>query len=120
MQPFSLILIASLLTGLLSLKENAKKTVTTFPCGDCDYIVRGFHNDGEKLNFRPGQVICLDASLRYEKIKFTNLKGTADNPIIIRNCGGMAVVSSPASFAIKFEQSENFRLLGDGDDSVPY
>src|SRR5690348_9293052 len=102
-----------LFAGMISIKENAKSD-TPFPCSACDYVVKGYHNNGEKLNLKPGQILCLDASTRYEKIVFSNLKGTELEPIIIRNCGGKAIISSPGGFAVKFETSENFRFIGDG------
>ena len=123
MYPFPLIFIAALAIGLIGLKENAKQIPPAphdFPCKECDYIVKGYHNNGEKLNFLPGQVICFDAFMHYEKIAFSNVKGTKENPIIIRNCGGVARISSPGGFALKFENSENFKLLGDGASDSTY
>jgi hypothetical protein len=62
----------------------------------------------------PGQVICLDAAIRYENVVLQKIKGTKDKPIIIRNCGGVARITSSGSFGLKIEESENFKLLGDG------
>jgi hypothetical protein len=87
-----------------------------FSCAECDYIVNGYHNDGNKINIRPGQVICFDASMTYKTIKFSNIKGTADNPIIIRNCGGVANITA----GLRFEHCENFKLLGDGVSDARY
>lgn len=108
-----------LFAGMISIKENAKSD-TPFPCSACDYVIKGYHNNGEKLNIKPGQILCLDASTQYEKIVFSNLKGTELEPIIIRNCGGKAIISSPGGFAVKFETSENFKFIGDGDSDDPY
>src|SRR5687768_9951759 len=108
------ILVLCLFAGMFSIKENAKRN-NPFPCSACDYVVLGYHNNGKKLNIKPGQILCLDATKHYEKIVFSNLKGTELEPIIIRNCGGKAVISSPGGFAVKFEASENFKFLGDGD-----
>lgn len=38
-------------------------------------------------------------------------------PIIIRNCGGVAIVDSDKSFGMKFENSEHFKLRGDGAET---
>jgi parallel beta-helix repeat protein len=119
MYSISPILLICLFAGMISVKENAKGD-NPFPCSACDYVVRGYHNNGEKLNVKPGQILCLDAAMRYEKIVFSNLKGTELEPIIIRNCGGKAIVSSPGGFAVKFETCENFKFLGDGDIDTPY
>ena len=114
------ILIVTLNADRGGRNENTSKHENPFPCSKCDYVVKGYHNNGEKLKFKPGQVICFSAALRYEKVVFSDLKGSPDNPIVIRNCGGQAIVSSPGGFAVKFENSENFRLIGDGDSGIPY
>jgi hypothetical protein len=93
-----------------------EKTSPNFSCAECDYIVKGYHNDGNKINIRPGQVICFDASMTYKTIKFSNIKGTPDNPIIIRNCGGVANITA----GLRFEHCENFKLIGDGWSEARY
>ncbi len=127
MPHLSVLLFISVLVGTLHVKESAKSILVetmydhekVFPCGKCDYIIKGYHNNGEKLNISPGEVVCFDASMKYEKIVLSKLKGTAEKPIIVRNCGGVARVSSPNGFAVKFEESEHFKILGDGvEDSV--
>lgn len=92
----------------------------TFTCDKCDYIVEGYANDGSpsELNFQPGQIICLKGM--YNKLRFMNVKGTAANPIIIRNCDETAIISSPEGFGVKFEKSEHFKFLGDGTGSKNY
>jgi hypothetical protein len=113
------IFLICLFAGMISVKENAK-TAEPFPCAACDYIVKGYNTNGEALHIQPGQILCLDASRKYEKVVFSKLNGTELAPIIIRNCGGRAIVSSPGGFAIKFESSENFKFVGDGDKNAPY
>ena len=100
----------------MSPKQKVVNNNAHFPCGKCDYIVKGYHNDGNKLNIQPGQVICLDASLSYKTIKFSNIKGTPEHPIIIRNCGGVAFIAE----GLRFERCENFKLVGDGDPDIRY
>lgn len=112
-------LIQLLIVALVLLSGSTKKTEGTskaFSCGSCDYVVKGYHNDGAKLGILPGQVICLDASMTYKTIKFSNLKGTPENPIIIRNCGGVANINA----GLRFERCENFKLMGDGDPDSRY
>jgi hypothetical protein len=115
---FSLILIGvAFVVTAVSYGENPPYfEEITFPCGKCDYIVKGYHNDGEKIQIRPGQVICFDASMAYKTIKFSNIKGTPERPVIIRNCGGVAFISA----GLRVERSENFKLLGDGAAYAPY
>jgi hypothetical protein len=111
------------LTVILLTSARETQTITessteskTISCSTCDYIVKGYHNDGNKLNIRPGQVICFDASMTYGTIKFSNLKGTPENPIIIRNCGGVANIMA----GLRFERCENFKLIGDGFEDAHY
>src|SRR5688572_537305 len=65
----------------------------TFSCAECDYIVKGYHNDGRKIPISPGQIICFDASMKYNTVKLNYIKGTKLKPVIIRNCGGVATIS---------------------------
>lgn len=129
MYSHSLILIVFLLMSLVNVKENAnqppimpsaEKTAEDFPCSKCDYIVRGYRTDGGLINVKPGQIICFDAAIRYEKAVMSYIKGTKEKPITIRNCGGVVTISSPKSFALKFEHSEHFKLLGDGAADSTY
>ncbi|MEQ8470477.1 MAG: right-handed parallel beta-helix repeat-containing protein [Marinoscillum sp.] len=83
-------------------------------CDECDFIVNSYSTDGEQLGIKPGDVICLDAAVQYSKIVFRNIVGTRNEPVIIRNCGGVATVHSNSGFGIKFENSKDYKLIGDG------
>lgn len=107
-------------TGIQSTHKDQRIVHKNFPCRKCDHIVKGYWTNGSKLNIKPGEVVCLDASIPYEKLRFVDIRGTAGEPVIIRNCDGVATVSSPGGFAIKFETSSNFRLLGDGSSKSEY
>lgn len=88
---------------------------------DCDYVVPHNSNpDGAKLNIQPGDVICLHADTVYKAITFTNIVGTATNPVIIKNCSGQAFVESTGSFGVKFTHSKHFKFLGNGDPAEPH
>src|SRR5688500_13242102 len=99
MYSYSFIIILFLLAGSVHLKESAKPLAIpaqqrlsevpqepseNFPCRKCDYIIKGYHNKGTQFVL-PGQVICLDAAIRYENVVLQKIKGTKDKPIIIRN-----------------------------------
>ena len=49
-------------------------------------------------DFKPGDVICLDAAIKYGQLEFVNMLGSPEKPIVISNCGGstadQAVVST--------------------------
>jgi hypothetical protein len=91
-------------------------------CSTCTYVVPANKNliDGAVLNLKPGSVICLNAATKYRNLLFRNIKGTADQPIIIRNCGGTASVDGTGmSYTIKTELSKYFKITG-GDISKSY
>jgi hypothetical protein len=68
----------------------------------------------------PGQVIGIQAGVR-GRLAITNLRGTAELPIIIVNQGGLVSLSSgPSDEAIRIGNSEHFKLLGDGDPAIRY
>jgi hypothetical protein len=96
-------------TSIASIKED-------YSCAQCDYIVKGYHNDGRKIPIFPGQIICFDASFKYKTVKLSHIKGTKLKPVIIRNCGGVATISE----GLRVENSEHFKLLGDGAASSQY
>ncbi|WP_375577858.1 right-handed parallel beta-helix repeat-containing protein [Marivirga tractuosa] len=89
----------------------------TFDCSQCTYIVTDYKTDGAELNFKPGDVICLDSEIAYDRLLFSNINGTAEKPIIIRNCGGQAIIQATKPGGISFEYSSHFKLLGDGGGS---
>lgn len=93
---------------------------TPITCSSCTYVVQPNKNviDGQSLNLKPGSVICLNAATQYPNLIFRNLTGTAQQPIIIRNCGGTArVVASGQAYSIKFQNCKYFRLTGAGEPS---
>lgn len=89
-------------------------------CAECDFIVSSYVTDGKQLNIKPGQVICLDANIKYDRLVFRNIVGTKSQPITIRNCGGVAKIYSKEAFGLKFENSKDFKLMGDGDGPGTY
>lgn len=83
-------------------------------CSECDHVVAAHVTDGEELGIKPGDIICLSASEVYNRLIFKNLKGTEENPIIVQNCDGTALIYSEDAFGLKFEDSEHFILTGSG------
>jgi hypothetical protein len=91
-------------------------------CSDCKYVVPAntYTIDGAQLGIKPGDVIGISGS-RTTPLNFVNIVGTADQPIIIRNCGNVqatVAVASNASFAVKFTYSKYFRLTGGTEDGT--
>ncbi len=83
-------------------------------CSDCTYIVTEHETNGEELNIQPGDVIGLESGRDYGPLLFTNIVGTMANPVIIKNCGGVATIDSDGSFGMKFRNSKHFKLVGNG------
>ena len=78
-------------------------------------------NQGNKLALKGGDVICLDASVSYEFLRFKNLVGNSNNPVIITNVNGQVKIkNTTSSFGWKFETSKYFKILGNGDANHEY
>ena len=91
-------------------------------CSLCTFVVPAGMTiiDGAVLDLKPGSVIGLDARVSYGSLVFKNLRGTYENPIIIRNCGGVAQVNGGSGgYSIKTENSKHFRITG-GDKKDEY
>ena len=94
----------------------------TLDCSDCDFVVPAGQRliDGSILGLKPGSVIGLNANVRYGHLVFRNIIGTADNPIIIKNCGGTVIVDGTGRpNALATEASKHFRITG-GDLDQSY
>lgn len=90
-------------------------------CLACAYIVPANNNiiDGIALGLKPGDVIGLSANIKYGNLIFRNVIGTADSPIIIKNCGGPVLIDATGKpDGIKTENSKYFRITGGTADKV--
>lgn len=96
--------------------EDLKTSATAIAdCSTCTYVVPANTHiiDGLVLGFKPGDVICLNAATAYKNLLFRNIVGTAEQPIIIQNCGGTAVLNATGySFGLKMQYSKYFKLSG--------
>lgn len=109
MRVLLIFLVPLFLTGFSNVET--EKPFQPASCEGCDFTVRGYHFDGAKFRVRPGQVICFNAAYPYKAVRISNVKGTPEAPVIIRNCGGVAHITE----GLRILQSQYFRLLGDGD-----
>jgi gliding motility-associated-like protein len=92
-------------------------------CG-CKYTINpgaGFtYFNGIASGVQPGDVICIQAGSK-GGIQFTDVRGSATNPVIIKNCGGQALIGGPTiNNAILFLGSQYVRLTGTGDVGTEY
>ena len=115
---------AKMLDPVTSSTSTSLATATTIvseDCAMCTYVVpsNAYVVDGALLNLQPGSVIGLSSTATYKNLVFRNLNGTAENPIIIRNCGGQALLNSTGlSFGIKTENSKFFKITGGSTPKV--
>jgi hypothetical protein len=95
---------------------------TPFDCAKCTYTVPAdaWRINGDELNLKGGDFICLDSQFNYGPLQFENLNGENGNPITIINCGGTVKIQRPtnASFLIKTIDSRHFRISGQGHPSA--
>jgi len=74
------------------------------------------------LNVKPGDTLCIAAG-DYDYIYFNKLVGTADKPIIIKNCGGqvrVGVRSTASNGAFVLSRSKYFKIEGNGAPGITY
>lgn len=90
-------------------------TSSTDGCLGCTYVVPAntLVIDGQELGLQPGSIIGLNSTIQYGRLIFRNIVGTAEKPIIIRNCGGTANINGTGfGYSIKTENSKYFKISG--------
>lgn len=116
------------LTFLFTSLGHALTTSEEATCG-CDHTISSYTNgsvNGNALNFQPGDTICLDPSVSYANMRWEDINGTKDNPIIIKNCAGQVYINAHNSLSTKvaygwrFYESKFFKILGNGDPQHKY
>ena len=70
----------------------------------------------EDYPWQAGDTLCIPAG-RYGGIRFYDLKGTAERPIVIKNCGGQVQIVEHQHSAIEFQRCEYIRFTGSGDEN---
>lgn len=97
-------------------------------CG-CTHIIIPAKNsvtfDGQTQNpkVKPGDVLCFNATTVLERIIIKNIVGTKENPIIIKNCGGVAHIKGKdgATYGpILVQYSAHIKMTGTGDPASLY
>ncbi len=72
------------------------------------------------LNVLPGQTVCIMAG-NYNLLRFKGFTGSASQPIIFKNCGGLVTIGHGAYYAaLDFQGCRYFRATGTGTPSVNY
>lgn len=95
------------------------------PCG-CTFVISltiaDYQWDAVAKNVKPGDKICFSNGVR-TGIEFYNIKGTADNPVIITNmCDGQATIDAPISWgnSLSFVNCQYYVVSGSGNPAVEY
>ncbi len=101
------------LTFLLSSLNSIGQTV------NCDYEITPERSSITKIEFQPGDTICLMAGSRGD-LYLKNITGTAENPIVIINKGGQSIINSDLSYGLKFAESKYVVISGSGDQNIEY
>ncbi|MCX6217322.1 right-handed parallel beta-helix repeat-containing protein [Spirosoma sp.] len=88
---------------------------------DCDITIsKAAMYDGDALDYKPGQTICIKAG-NYPYLYFKNIVGKSNKPITIINCGGLVTVgASTGTNGIQFYDSKYVKLTGSGDSRFKY
>ncbi|MES2267089.1 MAG: right-handed parallel beta-helix repeat-containing protein [Bacteroidota bacterium] len=94
-------------------------TASTGP--NCTYTVKTSEWFVDGATFAPGSVICIPAGTR-SALLLKNFKGTAAKPIVIINKGGQVniMVATTASYGLKTQNCQFFKILGNGVAGIPY
>lgn len=111
--------VSSAVNASAEIDAQVDNTGTVTDCLSCTYVVPNNQGlvDGAALGLKPGSIIGLRGN--YGSLTFRNIVGTADNPIIIKNCGGTAYIDGTGRpNAIKTERSKYFRITGGDVDNV--
>ncbi|AHM62948.1 hypothetical protein D770_23515 [Flammeovirgaceae bacterium 311] len=91
-------------------------------CG-CDYTIttsQGYLKAADVPAIKPGSTVCIKGGVR-GRLKLIGFKGTADQPIIFKNCGGKVIFdNSTQDGTFIFENSRYFRVTGTGDPLHKY
>lgn len=98
-------------------------------CG-CTHIIKtptgGVTFDGNQTSpkVKPGDVLCFEAVER-GRIIIRNINGSKEKPVIIKNCGGVATITSVLGQTsnpdpILMQNSSFFRFTGSGDPNFLY
>ncbi|HEX2619877.1 MAG TPA: right-handed parallel beta-helix repeat-containing protein, partial [Phototrophicaceae bacterium] len=83
--------------------------------------------DAAAMGIGPGDVVCLEPGVRDQPQYWQNFKGTEEEPIIIKNCGGQVVINVPLNGnnerqgnGILVTKSSHIQITGSGDQGFEY
>ena len=89
---------------------------------DCDCTVSLTPDDNffDAAELDPGSRICLEAG-RYSRLKIKGIRGSAEAPITVENCGGRVEIGEAGSrYGMALDDSRHVVVSGGGDPALPY
>ncbi|MBW3545221.1 MAG: right-handed parallel beta-helix repeat-containing protein, partial [Bacteroidetes bacterium] len=111
-------LVISLLFSLAGLSALAQKN----NCG-CDHIIgpeMSYIRATDMPQVKPGDVVCIQAGVR-GRLAFVGFEGTAEQPIIFKNCGGQVILDqAELDGSLVFQKSRYFHVTGTGSPNHKY
>ena len=110
----SILLLFTILCFLLSSEIKAQDC-------NCDIVFDAAEKtnpflNGDNTQVNPGDTICIKGGT-YTYIRIINIHGTAEQPIVIRNCDGQAKIdlTGQGNHGFVMNYSTHFRVTGTGD-----
>lgn len=91
------------------------------PC-DCDLTLELAVDvaDGAALGVTAGQTVCVRGGPR-QFLRLQKFTGTAEQPIVIRNCEGVVDLSNDdRGYALTVDESRHIQVTGTGDENSEY
>lgn len=90
---------------------------------DCDHTISPSSSlmilEASDFDYEPGDVFCFEAGT-YDAIRLIGFKGTKENPLTFKNCGGIVDIYATTYSGISFRQSEFIHITGTGHNSEKY
>lgn len=86
-----------------------------------DFLESDTHNiiRAQDYPWQAGDTLCIPAGT-YAGIRFYDLQGTVEQPIVIMNCGGPVELVESQHSALEFQRSAHVRFTGSGVESLLY
>ncbi len=92
-----------------------KLSLVALAQSDCNIFVPAdvLEFDGNNYPIEPGTIICVEASEK-DYIRFKNIQGSPENPVIIKNVYGKVLVKSSHHFGIVLDNCKYVKFTGSG------
>lgn len=69
--------------------------------------------NASSFSYKPGDVFCIKAG-NYAEFRFIGFHGSADKPLVFKNCGGSVVIKAVTYPGVQFKDSTFVKVTGTG------